>query len=232
MSAVDPFRRINPAKGTAMYHNADFRRAHDSDIDTGLPLTRAILVLACALSVVVLAVPSSLFAENPSPTPPMGWSEWDSYGLTITEADFRANAAVLASLKRYGWQYAMLDAGWYEDDPANAQRSGRRYELDGNGRLIPAVNRFPSAADGEGFKRLADWLHVRGLKLGIHVMLGIPRQAVERDALIAGSTFRASEAADTTQTCAWDSEFYAVKDTAAGQAWYDSIAKQYAGWGR
>ena len=161
----------------------------------------------------------------------MGWSEWDSYGLTITEADFRANAAVLASLRQYGWQYAMLDAGWYEDDPANAQRSGRHYQLDGNGRLIPAVNRFPSAPDGEGFKRLADWLHTRGLKLGIHVMLGIPRQAVERDALLAGSPFRASEAADTTQTCPWDSEFYAVKDNAAGQAWYDSIAKQYANWG-
>jgi hypothetical protein len=93
------------------------------------------------------------------------------------------------------------------------------------------VNRFPSAADGEGYKRLADWLHARGLKLGIHVMLGIPRQAVERDVLLAGSTFRASEAADTTQTCPWDSEFYAVKDTAAGQAWYDSIAKQFVDWG-
>jgi hypothetical protein len=125
----------------------------------------------------------------------------------------------------------MLDAGWYEDDPSSAQRSSRRYQLDGNGRLIPAVNRFPSAADGEGFRRLADWLHARGLKLGIHVMLGIPRQAVERDDLLAGSTFRASEAADTTQTCPWDSEFYAVKDNAAGQAWYNSISKQYASWG-
>jgi hypothetical protein len=161
----------------------------------------------------------------------MGWSEWDSYGLTITEADFRANATVLAGLRQYGWQYAMLDAGWYEDNPASGQRSERHYELDGNGRLIPAVNRFPSAKDGEGFKRLADWLHARGLKLGIHVMLGIPRQAVERDDLVAGSSFRSSEAADTTQTCPWDSEFYAVRDNAAGQAWYDSIAKQYAGWG-
>jgi hypothetical protein len=161
----------------------------------------------------------------------MGWSEWDSYGLTITERDFKANAAVLAGLRRYGWQYAMLDAGWYEDDPTSAQPSGRHYELDDNGRLIPAVNRFPSAAGGEGFRRLADWLHARGLKLGIHVMLGIPRQAVERDDLLAGSTFRASEAADTTQTCPWDREFYAVKDNAAGQAWYDSIAKQYASWG-
>lgn len=214
-----------------MYHNADSRQAHDSGIDSALPLTRATVVLACVLSVLVLMLSVSLYAQNPAPTPPMGWSEWDSYGLTITEADFRANAAVLASLRQYGWQYAMLDAGWYEEDPANARQTGRQYQLDGNGRLIPAVNRFPSAADGEGFRRLADWLHARGLKLGIHVMLGIPRQAVDRDVLLAGSTFRASEAADTTQTCPWDSEFYAVKDSAAGHAWYDAIAKQYAGWG-
>jgi hypothetical protein len=137
---------------------------------------------------------------------------------------------VLAQLRQYGWQYAMLDAGWYEDNPTS-ERSGRYYQLDSNGRLIPAVNRFPSAEDGKGFERLADWLHARSLKLGIHVMLGVPRQAVERDNLIAGSSFRASEAADTAQSCPWDNEFYAVKDNAAGQAWYDSIAKQYAGWG-
>jgi hypothetical protein len=186
---------------------------------------------ACVLSLLLLAFSGSLFAEDPAPTPPMGWSAWDSYGLTVSEADFRANAVVLASLRQYGWQYAMLDAGWYEGDPANLQQTGRLYELDDYGRLIPAVDRFPSAANGAGFKRLADWLHARGLKLGIHVMLGIPRQAVERDAPIAGSSFRASEAADTTQTCAWDREFYAVKDTPAGQGWYDSIAKQYANWG-
>lgn len=192
---------------------------------------RVFVIFVLALSPLLLSVGESLDAENPAPTPPMGWSEWDSYGLTITEPDFRANAAVLAALRRYGWQYAMLDAGWYETDPTNTLGSGRGYQLDNNGRMIPAANRFPSAADGVGFRRLADWLHERGLKLGIHVMLGIPRQAVERDALIAGSNFHASQAVDTTQTCPWDREFYAVRDNAAGQAWYDSIARQYAGWG-
>ena len=161
----------------------------------------------------------------------MGWSEWDSYGLTITEPDFRANADVLASLSRYGWQYAMLDAGWYEDNPTSSEIPGRHYQLDRNGRLIPSEIRFPSASEGQGFKRLAGWLHARGLKLGIHVMLGIPRQAVENDRMLAGSSVHASQAADTSQTCAWDSEFYAVKDSEAGQAWYDSIARQYADWG-
>jgi alpha-galactosidase len=161
----------------------------------------------------------------------MGWSEWDAYGLTINEADFRANAAVLAGLRSYGWQYTLLDAGWYEQDPASHDAAKRNYVLDANGRLIPPANRFPSAADGAGFKPLADWLHARGLKLGIHVMLGIPRQAVEGNLPIAGSEFRAADAAESAQTCSWDKEFFVVKDDAAGQAWYDSIARQYAAWG-
>jgi alpha-galactosidase len=189
------------------------------------------VVFAFVLLELSLLAPGSLHAQNPAPTPPMGWSEWDSYGLTITEEDFRANAAVLAGLKQYGWRYAMLDAGWYKDNLASGQGSSQGYQLDGNGRLLPAVDRFPSAEKEEGLKPLADWLHTRGLKLGIHVMLGIPRQAVDRNELVAGSSFRASEAADTTQHCSWENEFYAVKDNAAGQAWYDSIAKQYAGWG-
>ena len=206
-------------------HNSHDLRTYES------PPACASVVIAFAISMLVLSMAVSICAQDSASTPPMGWSEWDSYGLTITEKDFRANAAVLAGLRRYGWQYAMLDAGWYEDNPVSTQRSDRHYQLDSDGRLIPSTIRFPSAADGEGFRRLADWLHARGLKFGIHVMLGIPRQAVERNDLIADSAFRASDAADTTQTCPWDGEFYAVKDTPAGQAWYDSIAKQYSDWG-
>lgn len=171
------------------------------------------------------------FSQTPAPTPPMGWSEWDAYGLTVTEADFRANAAVLARFRQYGWEYALLDAGWYEHDPTSHAPAKQNYVLDANGRLVPAANRFPSAISGAGFRPLANWLHAQGLKLGIHVMLGIPRQAVEGNLPIAGSRYRAGEAADGTQTCSWDKEFFVVKDTPAGQAWYDSIARQYATWG-
>lgn len=161
----------------------------------------------------------------------MGWTEWDAYGLPVTEADFRANAEVLAGLKQYGWEYALLDAGWYEQDPTARAAAAKHYVWDANGRLIPAASRFPSAVGGAGFRPLAGWLHAQGLKLGIHVMLGIPRQAVDANLPIAGSGFRAADAADTRQTCSWDREFYVVKDNAAGQAWYDSIARQYADWG-
>ena len=57
------------------------------------------LLVAGAISVTTL-----LDAQNLAPSPPMGWSEWDAYGMAVTEADFRANDTVLAGLRRYGWQ--------------------------------------------------------------------------------------------------------------------------------
>ena len=49
--------------------------------------------------------------------------------------------------------------------------------------------------------------------------------------MIAGSTLHASEAADTADVCPWNPDNFGVKDNAAGQAWYDALMKQYAGWG-
>ena len=152
-------------------------------------------------------------------------------GMTVTEADFKANATVLSGLRQYGWQYALIDAGWYMENPAGVNQETKRYVLDGDGRLTPAVDRFPSAAGEEGFKPLADWLHGKGLKFGIHVMPGVPKQAVVQNLPIAGSAFHAVDAADTSQTCSWDGEFYVAKDNVAGQAYYDSIMKLYADWG-
>ena len=53
--------------------------------------------------------------------------------------------------------------------------------MDEYGRLMPSPNRFPSAADGKGFKPIADYIHSKGLKFGIHIMRGIPRQAVAKN---------------------------------------------------
>ena len=114
---------------------------------------------------VAVSPTTSLSAQNFAPSPPMGWNEWDAYGMTITEADFMANARVLSGLKQYGWQYAMIDAGWYIENPATANPEAKSYVLDGDGRLTPAESRFSSAAGGKGFKPLADLLHGQGLKL-------------------------------------------------------------------
>lgn len=173
----------------------------------------------------------SLPAQNVAPTPPMGWNSWDAYGLTINEADYRANTTVLAGLRQYGWQYSVVDEGWYMQDPFANTLPARKYVWDANGILIPAVNRFPSSANGAGFKPLADSVHAQGLKFGIHIIRGIPRQVVNDNLPIAGSAFHAQDAADTTETCPWDEGNYGVRDNAAGQAYYDSMLKLYAGWG-
>ena len=112
-----------------------------------------------------------------------------------------------------------------------ATRPTFKYSLDGQGRYTPASNRFPSAAQGEGFAPLAAYVHAKGLKFGIHILQGIPREAVAKNLPIAGSSFRAMDAANTSGTCNWNHDNYDLNDTAAGQAYYDSIARLYAGWG-
>jgi alpha-galactosidase len=172
-----------------------------------------------------------IHAQVIAPTPPMGWNSWDAYGLTINEDDYKANASVLAEFQRYGWKYAVVDEGWYMADPAGKTVEDKHYVWNANGLLIPAEDRFPSAANGAGFKPVADWVHAHGLKFGIHIVRGIPRQVVKANLPIEGTSFTAADAADTSSPCPWDDGNWGVKDNAAGQAYYDSMIKLYAGWG-
>lgn len=173
---------------------------------------------------------SFVSAQTVAPTPPMGWNSWDSYGLTVNEAQFKANAAVLAGLRQYGWQYAVIDEGWYLANPAGRTVPERKYLWNRNGLLMPVPDRFPSAADGAGFKPIADWVHQHGLKFGLHILRGIPRQVVEANLPIAGTSYTAAEAADTSSPCPWDQGNWGIKENAAGQAYYDSMFKLFAEW--
>jgi hypothetical protein len=193
-----------------------------------MKLPALFLAAICALASLA-AIPTS--AQRLAATPPMGWNSWDAYGLTIDEADYRADTAVLAGMKQFGWEYSVIDEGWYMQDPFAEKVPERKYLLDGNGILIPVPARFPSSANGAGFKPLADWVHAQGLKFGIHIVRGIPRQAVKDNLPIAGTNFHAGDAADVNETCPWDEGNYGVKDNAAGQGYYDSMLKLYAGWG-
>ncbi|MGE5325880.1 MAG: glycoside hydrolase family 27 protein [Deltaproteobacteria bacterium] len=167
-----------------------------------------------------------------APTPPMGWNSWDCFGLTVDEKDFRANAEWLAKhLKSSGWQYVVVDEGWFLPHPEVGPKPGREVVLDSDSRYIPATNRYPSAEGDKGFKPLADYVHSLGLKFGLHIVRGIPREAVAKNQPIAGSSFRAADVADTSDTCPWDHDNFGVRDNAAGQAFYDSVARLYAGWG-
>ena len=169
-----------------------------------------------------------------APTPPMGWNSWDSFGTGVTEAEVKANADYMAkNLAAHGWQYVVVDIQWSEPNPkSHGYRPGAELTMDENGRLMPAPNRFPSAADGRGFKPLADYVHGKGLKFGIHIMRGIPRRAVERDLSIAGTQYKAADIADKNSICPWNTDMYGIDVTRpGGQEYYDSIARLYAGWG-
>ncbi|MBV8728631.1 MAG: glycoside hydrolase family 27 protein [Acidobacteriia bacterium] len=171
-----------------------------------------------------------------APTPPMGWNSWDSYGLRINEEQFRANSEALATkLKPFGYTYAVIDEGWYMVNPEDRPKPELlRYALDENGRFIPVTTRFPSAlvkSRNTGFEQLASWVHSKGLKFGIHIVRGIPRESVARNLPIEGTDFKAQDAADVNDPCPWDPTSWGIKDNAAGQAWYDSLIRLYARWG-
>ena len=167
-------------------------------------------------------------------TPPMGWNSWDCYGAAVDEATVRRNAAYMAKfLKGFGYEYVVVDIQWYQPTATNhAYIPFAPLTMDGNGRLQPAPGRFPSAADGEGFRKLADDLHAMGLKLGIHIMRGIPRMAAHEGLPIAGSEYTCADAANPNSVCAWNPDMYGARlDSPAAAAWYESLFRQYAAWG-
>lgn len=167
-------------------------------------------------------------------TAPMGWNSWDCYGASVTEDIVRKNAEFMAqNLKQYGWEYVVVDIQWYEPN-AKSHEYNPFAELcmDEYSRLIPAENRFPSSAGGKGFAPLAEYIHSLGLKFGIHIMRGIPRQAVHRNTKILGTDRTAAQVAKTASICAWNTDMYGVDPHKEGaREYYDSIFKLYASWG-
>lgn len=166
--------------------------------------------------------------------PPMGWNSWDSFATTVTEEQTKAQADFMAQhLKRYGWQYVVVDIQWYEPEAKGYDyRKNAKLVMDQWGRLWPAVNRFPSATNEIGFKALANYVHRKGLKFGVHLMRGIPRQAVEQNTPIKGTRFRAADIADRSSTCSWNTDMYGVDMSKPGaQEYYDSVFDLFATWG-
>lgn len=166
--------------------------------------------------------------------PPMGWNSWDCYGAGVTEDELLGNAEFMRDrLKQYGYQYVVCDIQWYE--PAakgNVYNNFADLCMDEYSRLIPAENRFPSSANGAGFKPIADKIHSMGLKFGIHIMRGIPRQAVHRNTRIYGTTARARDIASQFSLCPWNTDMYGVDTEKRGaEEYYDSLFKLYASWG-
>ena len=172
-----------------------------------------------------------------APRPPMGWNSYDYYDTNVTEVEVLANAEYMAThLKAYGWEYIVVDIQWYAYDTATMRDQFQyipfgRNEMDGYGRLLPCPVKFPSSAGGAGFKPLADKIHGLGLKFGIHIMRGIPREAAHKHLPILGSDVTADMAADPSSICGWNPDMYGLRKGEAGQAYYDSVFKLYAQWG-
>ena len=161
--------------------------------------------------------------------PPMGWNSWDCFGASVNEAQLLANARYVAEhLKDYGWQYIVCDIQWYE--PTADSNNYHKFAdlcMDEFSRLVPAPNRFP-----RGFRPIADEIHALGLKFGIHILRGIPRQAVHRGTPILGTAQTARDIAHPYSICSWNTDMYGVDASQEGaQCYYDSLFELYASWG-
>jgi alpha-galactosidase len=178
-------------------------------------------------------------------TPPMGWNSYNCFGSAVHEDEVKANAGYLAkNLKQYGWQYIVVDFLWSYDNPPGSN-IGNPYQknlqdgsfipwlsMDEWGRLTPHVNKFPSAFKANGFKALSDYVHALGLKFGIHVMRGIPRQAVwAKTPVLNTNGITADMIADTASKCTWMNHMFGLNMNKPGaQEYLNSILKLYASW--
>jgi alpha-galactosidase len=111
-------------------------------------MNKILSVIACGASVSASAHASAPLAQ----TPPMGWNSWNTFGCNVDEQLVRttADAMVTSGMKDAGYRYVNVDDCW----------QGQR---DPQGAIRPDPKRFPS-----GMKALADYVHSRGLRMGIY----------------------------------------------------------------
>jgi len=193
-----------------------------------------LLLVCCVISVSAVLAQTKKDYHAWATTPPLGWNSWDCFGTTVTEQQIKEQADAMAKyLLPSGYKYLTVDIQWYEPEA-----KGHAYDpkavltMDEYGRLTPGLKKFPSAAYGKGFKPLADYVHSKGLKFGIHIMRGIPRQAVEKNTPVLGTAVKSQDIALTNSRCAWNPDMYGVDATKPeGQAYYNSIVQMYADWG-
>lgn len=166
-------------------------------------------------------------------TPPMGWNSFDSYGVYLHEEAAMANLEAFAEkLKPHGYEYYVIDAGWFgefELRPGTiypAEKHAKKMNFNEYGLLQPSETYFPN-----GLQPIIDRCHELGLKFGLHLMRGIPREVVRRNLPIKGTNYTAAEIADTTSICRWNDQNYGVDMSKPGaQEFYNSLINQMAEW--
>lgn len=197
---------------------------------------RALLVLALT----AVAVPTAHAADTPAPSlaakPYMGWSSWSMQsskypGLNpdgdysyLTEANvLKQTDAMAAKLKKYGYEYVNIDAGWWMD---KAWKSG----FDQYGRQKPDPIRFP-----HGMKAVADRVHAKGLKAGIYLPAGLEKGAYGDGKTpiwnADGCTTADIVYDDLRTTNGWDSAYKLDFSKPCTDKYIDSQAELIAQWG-
>ncbi|XP_038719895.1 alpha-galactosidase 3-like isoform X2 [Tripterygium wilfordii] len=118
-------------------------------------------------------------------TPPMGWNSWNFFACNINETVIKetADALILTGLADLGYVYVNIDDCW-----SSATR-------DSEGQLVPEPKTFPS-----GIKDLADYVHGKGLKLGIYSDAGVFTCQVR-----PGSIFHEKD--DASMFASWDVDY-------------------------
>jgi alpha-galactosidase len=178
----------------------------------------------------------SLNIDSLAAKPPMGWNSWLSYGTDVREDEVKAVADYMAAnLKQYGWEYIVIDMAWYGKEKAIAQeyyKARPSQTIDEYGRLTPDTSKFPSAKGGKGFGPLADYVHSKGLKFGIHIMRGIPYSAAETHTRVLHTSYFADDITLYDEGCSWYDGMRKVDmNHPGGQAYYTSIVELYDSWG-
>ena len=179
-----------------------------------------------------------------APTPPMGWNSWDCYYSTVTEKIVKQNADYMHdNLLEYGWEYVVVDIRWYANHPSSGggwynQTNNPDCQLDKYGRYVPSPTRFPSVmVDGknEGFKALADYIHQKGMKFGIHIMRGLPKYILDNPTAYklkgADNVAWSQVYKSKNPECAWLQDNLTIRNNQYGQLYYNSIVDLYASWG-
>lgn len=108
--------------------------------------------LMLAAGFLLMTCPSFALDNGLAKTPPMGWNSWNKFGCNVSEDLIRqaADALVSTGMKDAGYQYIVIDDCW-------------QVSRDNEGNIVPDAQRFPS-----GVKKLADYIHSKGLKFGIY----------------------------------------------------------------
>jgi hypothetical protein len=126
--------------------------------------------------------------------PVLGWSSWSFLREHPTAAQMEAQALALqnSGLQKLGYQYVNLDDFWYQCPGPQGPN------VDPYGRWMTDSSKFPAQGDTDGIKVVADYIHSLGMKFGIYVTPGISKQAVKRNTPIKGTSYTASQIANSS----------------------------------